>query len=210
MLFRSYMSTVDGPRFDSGSFPIDLQQTRCQSQKINSTSLSQKNFEVSPSTYALTLGFDDLRGGTNTQVSSSKLKLFNPAVTETGKELALSRFYVQYDGKQVPSPDADPTFNSTTDRTTQRYLESQLYTGSYFNEGGSETIQEYHKRGSYYYFAFPRDAASRATRVVLNQEFTSLTDSDITNLRVLLFDHSRSVARITIDHGVIGVDVVDA
>jgi hypothetical protein len=205
-----YVNTVEGPRFDQGSFLLDLEQTRCQSQKINTKSLSQKQFEVSPSAYALTIGYDDLRAGTNTQVSASKMKLFNTALTASDQELNLSRFYVQYAGRQVPSPDADIDFDSTTDRTTQRYVESQLNSGSYYNSGGSETIQDYHNRGSYYYFAFPKDAGDRSTRVVLNQEFTDLVEADLANLRVLLFDHTRSVARISIDSGFVTVDLVEA
>jgi len=205
-----YVNTVEGPRFDNGSFLLDLEQTRCQSQKIDATNLSQKQFDVAQSTYALTIAYDDIRSGTDTRISSTKMKLFKKVLTDTtptSQELKLTRFYYQYAGRQSPQPDSDPKFDSTIDRTTQRYLETQLYSGQYFNSGGTETIEKYHDRGSYYHFMTPKDAGDRSTRVVLNQEFTGLTNDDKEFLRVLLFDSSRSVARITISDGVVEVNV---
>ena len=50
----------------------------------------------------------------------------------------------------LPAPDADPNFTPTLDYTTQRYVESQMYAGAYYDTGGCESIQQYHNRGSYY------------------------------------------------------------
>ena len=202
-----YANVVEGPRFDSGTFLLDLEQTRCQSQKIDAPDLSQKQFEVSPSAYALTVAYDDIRSGTNTMVPSSKFKAFNAGLTAGDEELKLTRWYIQYAGRSTPSPDASPEFKDGTDNTTQRYIDSQLQTGSYYNVGGSETIQDFHDRGSYYYNAFPKDAGDRSTRVVVNQQFEGTVNW--ANLRVLLFDHTRSVARISIDQGFAQIDVVD-
>ena len=118
----------------------------------------------------------------------------------------IERFLIQYAGQSLPTPDADPNFTTTADYTTQRYVESQMYNGAYYDSGGAETLQEYHNRGSYYYFSWPRDGTDRSTRVRVNQQFNNA--ADVANLRVLLFDHSKAVARIRIQSGqVIDVSV---
>jgi hypothetical protein len=202
-----YCNTVEGPRADDITYLLDLEQTRCQSESIDTTNFQQKNFDVSPSSYALTVAYQDLRAGTNTQVSSSKFKSYNAGLTAS-EELKLNRFFVNYAGQNLPAPDADPNFEIGIDHTTQRYVESQIYSGAFFDTGGGEDIDEYHDRGSYYYFSWPRDGTDRSTRVNVHQQFNA---ADVTNMRVLLFDHAKQVARIRVQDGrVVDVQVEDA
>ena len=209
--FYFYCATVEGPRADDITYLLDLEQTRCQSEKIDNTSFAQKNFDVSPSTYALTVAYQDLRAGENTALSVSKFKSYpsaNPPVTKD-EELKLNRMFINYAGQNLPAPDADPKFEAGTDYTTQRYAESQIYSGAYFDTGGAETIEDYHDRGAYYYFSWPRDGTDRSTRVNVHQGFE--TTADITNMRCLLFDHSKQVARIRVQDGrVVDVQIEDA
>jgi hypothetical protein len=203
-----YVATVEGPRADDITYLLDLEQTRCQSEKIDTASFQQKNFDVSPSTFALTVAYQDLRAGTDSRVSSTKFKSYDNAFASlTGEELKLSRFFINYAGQNLPSVDADPSFVAGTDYTVQRYLESQIYSGAYFDTGGAETIEEYHDRGSYYYFAWPRDGTDRSTRVNVHSQ---MSGADVVNMRVLLFDHSKQVARIKVQDGrVVDVQLED-
>lgn len=208
-----YCATVEGPRADDITYLLDLEQTRCQSEKIDNASFAQKNFDVSPSTYALTCCYQDLRAGENTAISASKFKSYDnggggliPA--GTSEELKLNRFFLNYAGQNLPAPDADPSFVAGKDYTIQRYSETQIYSGAYFDTGGAETIEEWHERGAYYYFSIPRDGTDRSTRVNLHQQFDG---ADVTNMRVLLFDHSKQVARVRVQDGrVVDVQVEDA
>jgi len=203
-----YCNSVEGPRADDITYLLDLEQTNCQSDKIDSASFAQKNFDVSPSTYALSVAYQDLRAGNNTAVSSSKFRSYNAALTAP-QELALERFFINYAGQNMPAPDADPHFNTNDDRTTQRYMETMLYNGAMFDTGGAETIEEFHERGSYYYFAIPRDGTDRSTRVAIHSGFRNLTDT--ANMRVLLFAHSKQVARVRVADGrVVDVQLEDA
>ena len=203
-----YVNTVDGPRADDITYLLDLEQTRCQSEKIDTVSFQQKNWDVSPSTYALTVAYQDLRAGTNTQASASKFKSYNAGLNAS-EEQKLERFFINYAGQNVPAPDADPSFTTTADYTTQRYVESQMYSGAYYDAGGGESLDEYHNRGSYYYFSIPRDGTDRSTRVNVHQQFNA--GADITNMRVLLFDHSKQVARVRVQDGrVVDVQLEDA
>ena len=201
-------NTVEGPRADNITYLLDLEQTRCQSQQIdNGGSFQGKYFDVSPSTHALTVAYQDGRAGTNSQISVSKFKSYNVAVNAE-QETKLNRFYINFAGQNLPTPDADPEFDATKDYTTQRYVESQLYSGAYYDAGGCESIKEYHNRGSYYYFSWPRDGTDRSTRVAVQQSFNA---GDTANMKVLLFDHSKQVARVRIQDGrVVDVQVEDA
>ena len=194
-----YVNTVDGPRSDDITYLLDLEQTRCQSDKIDNISFQQKNFDVSPSTYALSVAYQDLRVGSDSRCSVSKFKSYNTALA-TDSETKLNRFFLSYAGSNLPSPDADPEFTATKDYTVQRYVETQMYSGAYYNSGSPESIKEFHNRGSYYYFSWPRDGTDRSTRVAVHQQFAGTVD-DVANMRVLLFDHSKQVARVRIQDG---------
>ena len=208
--FYLYVATVDGPRVDDMTYLLDLERTRCQAEKIDSAAFQQKNYDVSPSTFALTAAYQDLRVGENTALSPSKFKSYDAnAIPTTAEELKLNRFFINYAGQNLPAPDADPQFTAGLDYTTQRYTESQIYSGAYFDTGGAEDIQEWHDRGAYYYFSWPRDGTDRSTRCTVNQQFTAGTD--VVNMRLLLFDHSKQVARIRIqDSRVIDVQIEES
>jgi hypothetical protein len=208
-----YVNTVEGDRCDDITYLLDLEQTRCQADKVDNTSFGQKSWDVSPSTYALTVAYQDTRAGTDTQASATKFKAYNIAL-DAEQETKLNRFYFSYAGMQLPSPDADPNYVASVggaagqDYTTQRYIESQIYNGAFYDSGGAESIQEYKARGSYYYFSVPRDGTDRSTRVNVHQQFNA---ADTTNMRVLLFDHSRQNASIRVQDGrVIDVQLEDA
>ena len=204
-----YCNVVDGKRADDITYLLDLDTTSCQSDNIKTTALQQRNFDVSPSTYALTVAYQDLRVGQDTRFSPSKFKSYNLA-GDANTELNLTRFYLNYAGQSLPAPDADPQFNVNIDKTTQRYADTMLYNGGIFDAGGCETIEEYHNRGSYYYFSIPRDGSDRSTQVSVHNQFSGTTD-DIANMRALLFAHSKQVARVSVSDGrVVSVSLEDA
>ena len=207
--FYLYCATVEGPRADDLTYLLDLEQTRCSAEKIDNTNFGQKNFDVSPSTFALTTCYQDLRAGENTAISASKFKSYEDvAQPSVSQELKLNRFFINYCGQNFPAPDASPEFKAGTDYTTQRYVETQIMSGAYFDTGGSETIEEYHDRGAYYYFSIPKDGTNRSTRVNVHQQFDG---ADVANMRLLLFDHSKQVGRVRIEDGrVVDVQLEDA
>lgn len=203
-----YVATVEGPRADDITYLLDLEQTRCQSEKVDNSSFQQKNYDVSPSSFALTAAYQDLRAGQDTRISASKLKSWDAAVANDSEELKLNRFFINYAGQNLPAPDADPSFVAGTDYTVQRYAETNIYSGAYFDTGGAQPLQEFHDMGQYLYFSWPRDGTDRSTRVNVHSQFNA---ADVTNMRVLLFDHSKQVARIKVQDGrVVDVQLEDA
>jgi hypothetical protein len=197
-----YIETVYGPRGDNLQFLLDLEQTRCQSDTIAGNSLVQKQFDVSPSTVALTVCYQDSRAGLDTRVSSTKFKSYNVAL-DTEVETKLDRFFCQYSGQNFPSIDSDEKLDIATqlDWTTQRYVESQLYSGAWFDTGSAESANDYKTRGMYIHFKTPRDSTDRSTRVSVNSQFSTAGPNDTTNLKVLVFDHSKQLCRVTVEEG---------
>jgi len=221
-----YLATVNGERADNTTYLLDLSETRCQVDNVDrGGNFQQKNFDVSPSTAALTVAFQDSRAGNLNNITSSRFKI-NPnpqqGLEGTGadQELKLNRMFVNYAGVNRPQPDAAPVYQvgNSIDYTIQRYVDSQLYTGSYFDNGGGEELKEWQERGAYYYFAWPRDGNDRSTRVNVHFGFDGAIEAPpavgaaaVAVGRVLLFDHSKKVARIQVQDGrVIMAEVQDA
>ena len=197
-----YTATLESTRVDDLTYMIDLDEVRCQTEDAKGSNFPQKNFDVSPSTYALTCAFQEASAGSDTLYSASKLKSRND------EDLNLTRLFLSYGGSSRPPIDADPEYlpGSAKDYTTQRYSDSLLQSGQYFQEGGSETIEEWQKRGPYYHFNWPRSGQDRSTRAQVNFQFSTLTSS-----RVLMFDWYRSIATIMVKNSrVVDVRITDA
>ena len=190
-----YVATVEGERADDMTYILDLEEVRCQTQKVDSAAFQQKHFTVSPSSYALTACFQDQRGN-DTRYSATKY-----IVAGAQAELKLNRFFINYAGQSKPNPDADPEYKAgnAKDYTVQRYAETQLASGAYFDTGGGETIEEWHARGPYYHFSWPRDGKDRSTLVNVHYGFEAGTD--MTEARLLLFDHHRKAVVVEIRDG---------
>lgn len=208
-----YLASVQGPVVTDLSYFLSLEETRCQTDNVdNNNSLQQKNFDVSPASFALTVAFQDVEAGTDTRISASKFKIrkidAEPVKYPSG-ELALRRMYVQYAGETKPSPDADPDYNSVAagkkDFLSSRYAETMLYSGAYFDCGGAEDKNDWIQRGPYYYFSWPKDGSSESTRVNVNYSFQDALGAG--RGRVLLFDHYKQMVMISVVNGQV-VDVV--
>ncbi len=216
MYFYAY--TVEQARFDKGQYYLDLQSVRCQQENMatGSTSLIQKNFDVSGKTNALTLAFQDQSVGTNTLFSRSKFKI-RPGLPAAGggsnalggQELLLTRFYLQYNNKSKPSPDFDGKYVcqdgnnlvAQSNNLTQRWTDSMLQAGGFMTEGGSESFKDWISRGPYYHFSWPKDATDNTTRVNLNYQFEQAFEPANSNHKVLMFNWYRNAIHVVHENG---------
>jgi hypothetical protein len=199
-----YCAMVAGPRVDTTSFMLDLDNIRCQQNKISSASFTQKTYDVSPSCRSLILAFQDGRAGSDTRISNTKFRMYAGSNIDikddsTDVGLSLNRLYYQYAGTNYPSQsDSDPEYKNGVDRTVRMYIDSQLQTGSYFDVGGTERLSEFHTLGSYFYQRIYRDATDKSTRVNVYSQFAGTITDDA---RSLLFDISSTVTRIELKNG---------
>ena len=194
-----YANQVLGPQIeDNMTYLLELEDIACQAESNLTSSLQQKNFNVSPSTRALTLAFQNSTAGTVTNYSGSKF-------TDDGKERRLTRMYFQYANRQFPSPDADPSDEDGTPSTvgtnyvTQLYVDSLLGNGAFHSQGEREDLQKWKERGVFYHYPIAKAPTDRSTRVQVNAQFA--TGTDVSSMRALLFSHYRSVAAVNIADG---------
>lgn len=204
-----HVGTVEGPRLDNGSYALSLDHIECQQSKVQTDSLSQQYFTVSPSTRALVVAYQDDRI-TENFVNPSRFQVAPdttsfPNLVSGNLSLGLSRLYVQYSGITKPSIDADPQYKSLeVDRTVERYYESLDECGMLTNPAGSESLSDWQTRGPYHYFTWTRDSNDASTRVQVNSEFVSRNspaEPNFTHMNLLLFSIFTTSAKITVRNG---------
>ncbi|MFW9928960.1 MAG: hypothetical protein ACFFD1_06190 [Candidatus Thorarchaeota archaeon] len=199
-----YIATCDGPNMNDPmnreiDYLIDMDEIQCQVQDVDTgTSNQYKRFNVRPSAQSLAVAFQDRSVGADSTLRPvSNFHIQSNATFSNGEE-GLSEFYILYNGEQKPSPQADPSFTSPNDYLRQRYMETVLYSGNYFNPGGVENYSDWLKRGLYMYFAWPKDGNSRSDQVSVNYKFSV---SNGTNANVLLFDWAKKLGYVSIRNG---------
>lgn len=190
-----FVATLEGKRVDEAKYLISLNQTNCVDTGIVGTArnLQKSYFNVSPTTKALTVAFQS--GSTNTSDGSASRFTCGDAQ----REKTLTRLFVQYGGKTYPKYEVDSKYDDDVDYTTQRYADTQINSGAFFSEGGAETIEEWHLRGSYHHFLTPKEVGNRATRVTVNSQF----DESMVNNKTLVFDHSTVAVQVVITDGIV-------
>ena len=192
-----YVATMKGPRIEDKTYFLDLDETHVSTEDVTGNpSSQQKTFSVSENTYALSVAFASAAAGSDTRFSPSKF------ICGADFEKSINRLQVEYANQTKPNPIADPAFfvgASNNDFLEQRYGDTYLYNGMYFDEAGAESKDQWLNRGPYYYLPFPKDATSKDTRVIVRYGFEDALPAD--GARVLLFAHSKKMATIKIVNG---------
>lgn len=201
-----YVATVDGLIVNDVTYYMNLNNIRCQSQEIDpgANNLQQKSFDIGGSTHSLSIAFQDSNASSdNTLFSASKFKI-RAGGTFSDIALSLQRVYVQYALQTKPSPDAAIDFSGTINYLQQRYADTVLYSGQYFNDSGPESFQDYLDRGIYLHWVWAKNPDDKSTRVQVNFQ---LSENPGNNGRVLLFSHEKRMAIVSVRKGRV-VDVI--
>ncbi len=198
MLF--YAARCDGPVVEQDEFYLELDECRAQATTITNASRSQYSLDISPSTHALTVCFQDQAAENSTLYSQSKFRIRN------NEELNLTNFYVRYAGIQKPQPDFRPEYkergdvgdeaNSNIDRITEQYARSIMYNGAYYDSSG-ERITDWKRRGFFMHWPWPKTGTDRETRVYVSTQFSSLSSTP----RLFLFNHFNKVCILRYQNG---------
>lgn len=191
-----YGSTVQGERFDNGSYFLDLPKVRCQSEKVTNQEMSNYGFDVRSDTHAFSVAIQDQRMS-DTRISNTKFRSYNANVDiDDSQENNLERFYIKYANYTLPQPDLNNDIDDEKDYGMQQYNDTAMYSGAFFDVGGFEDINTFRERGTIYHYPFPKEKSNRSTRCEVNAAFKNATDID--NMRLLLFDHSCDIVRVTV------------
>ena len=191
-----YGSTVQGERFDNGSYFLDLPNVRCQSEKVTNQEMSNYGFDVRSDTHAFSVAIQDQRMS-DTRISNTKFRSYNADVDiDDSQENNLERFYIKYANFTLPQPDLNNDIDDEKDYGMQQYNDTAMYSGGYYDGGGFEDINTFRERGTILHYPFPKEKSNRSTRCEVNAAFKNATDID--NMRLLLFDHSSDIVRVTV------------
>lgn len=207
---KLYICQLQGPIVGDSEYAyyINMNECRAHTQQLIGADLTQTSIDVMPSSYALALAFQDRRAddAIATNISISKLRLYQ------GKEQALSRYSLRFAGLSVPQPEADIERGLKVDYLMNSYISNQMFTNAFFKPGGGESYADWIERGLYFYHPFIRTANNKEGRVYIQTEFNKLgdnedpsefglTNTDINNTNIVLFEFYRSFALIKMKNG---------
>jgi len=186
-----YIRTYRGDSYDAGNFLLDLTSINVQSELVPSNNLTQKNFDVSPSTTHLIVAYQQSSAGSDTKYSASKF-IMDPRNIDVNMDV--TRFFLNFAGKNYPQPDLDATFVDGKDYYTWAYMQSVVGGGMYPDVGGTETYEQWKQKGPLFIYAVNRDGRSQATRVQVNQSFVNA----LVGRNLLLINVFKQVCKVSI------------
>jgi hypothetical protein len=200
-----YLAELEGPPIEDSSFYLELNDCSIQTEQVGSSvDFSQRNFDVAPSTKAITVFYQDTRANSGTRVSDGLLRSYpntlgTSLVSDLTEEQKLKRFYLQYAGQKYPPVDYDAELTGSKNHLTQLYIETLGATGGIFDNGGAESLKDWLERGLYLHFLTPKHGSDRSTRCSVHQSFQ--TGAQLTNMRVCVASWSTMVYHVDIKNG---------
>lgn len=161
--------------------PNQIQQINyCEMLATNKPWLSNLQFTVPMSTYAISIFVTDSSSGQNPLLPPSMFKL------ASGVDLKLQQIQVTYAGITKTSTPWQSNYARGVvggnnglvgiDQLQQRYKDTYEESGLWKHDG-VESFYDYLQRGPIYHYAFPRAADNRATEVQVNTQFGSTPTS---------------------------------
>jgi len=207
---KLYICQVQGPVVgnEEYSYYINMNELRAHTRQLQSKSLVQTSLDVTPSSYALALAFQDNRANNREDTDISVTKFHVTGENSDREELSLERYSIRFAGLSVPQPDAEIKNGDLQEFLCNQYIRNQIYTNQYFRNSGGESIQEWKERGIYFYHPFIRSAGNREVRAYVMTQFNEsdeskiqLSDDGLDNLQLFLFEFYRAFALIKMRNG---------
>jgi len=207
---KLYICQVQGPVVgnDEYSYYINMNECRAHTRKLLSKSLVQTSLDVTPSSYALALAFQDNRAINREDSDISVTKFHVAGDNSDREELALSRYSIRFSGLSVPQPDAELKEGELQEFLCNQYIRNQMYTNQYFKQSGGESMQDWKERGIYFYHPFVRSAGNREVRAYVQTQFNDsddtqdqLSETGLNNMQLFLFEFYRAFALVKMRNG---------
>lgn len=187
----------------SGVETLHLMEMAVNTANVD-TSGGEINEEVSvpSSTRAITLFVQDQQAGKTTNIPPSK---YHIAGTDGNKNAnKIQSYQVEYAGMTKPTVRYTSSYDSNVLTLQQRYINSALESGQYFNPSGFETLNEYLERGPFFHESFIKSADNLATRAHIVAQYESPFNRAA---RLFVVAHHSKTIQITRQNGMV-VNVV--
>lgn len=173
------------------SYVLDLSEWTLTDRNITAGEGERReSFDVAPTTDAIAVAFQRRNFGRVANTVCKSRFTFAPERTSAldrvlhfrnrhilRPDLGLKRLIINYAGQFKPYCDnlqeyknnelivnGQAAVGSATNFLTERYLLNTLQNGTYFDSGGSETFEQWLKRGPYYMYLWPKDGSDHDTR----------------------------------------------
>jgi hypothetical protein len=138
-------------------------------------------FSVSASTVGIAIFIQDSLAGSSPTIPPSMFKVLNNV------DLTLTTVQVSYANQTKPATNWQSAYHVATGQSAappvftsngilelqQRYHDTYEESGLDVQFGGCESLEDWLRRGPYYYFSFERDVNNKSTEVQINMAFSS-------------------------------------
>ena len=155
-----------------------------------------EEFSVPSSTRAMTLFLQDQQAGKSTSVPPSKYHI----IGRNNEAISIQDYQIEYAGLTKPTVRYKSQYDANTLGIQQRYLNSALESGQYFNPAGFESLQEYMERGPFLHESFIKSADNLATRAHVVASYSANNTNDA---RIFLVAHHSRTVQITRQNGLV-------
>jgi len=202
---RFYACMVRTNLASSGPDELLLTEMSVHSKPITKGQVDNIDMEVSvpSSTMALTLFLQDQQAGKIPHVPPSKFHLAG----NNEDALSLDDYQIEYAGMIKPTVRYKSEYDVNKNKLQQRYINSALESGQYFNPSGFESYLEYTERGPFLHETFIKSADNLATRVHVSASYkinpTGAEAANVRDSRLFVIAHHTRTVKIVRQNGLI-------
>jgi len=164
-----FMATISSNIPASGVDSLYLTELQVQSKQLSpGASESLLDFTVPPSTKAISVFVQGNQAGSIITLPPSCFR------ADDFSDQDLRALQVTYANTSKPSTKFSSSYSSQLNYMKQRYVDTQLNSGMFFNDGSGESYSDWQRRGGLYHFSFVRDSNDRSTNVQLALQFGNI------------------------------------
>lgn len=168
-------------KHEDGKYTCEYEDLRCQVTNITTTSNVAHHFIVDRESHSFTMALQDENSENDTRYPATKFKIRND------EEFELQRYWLEWNGRQLPNPYPVLSKTADTDFLTQRYYESTYYSGAN-NNYDVESLDDWENAGMYFTHRFGK-GSNQTEKVNVSTLFNSGAFEDDHRPNLLLFDH---------------------
>ena len=201
-------------RVDIGNEPqiLHLKEMDVKNANISvtagTTSINEE-FTVPSSTTDITIFMQDILAGQNSSCPPSRFHSIYSGGDNSATALDLRNYQIEYAGLTKPVIRYESKYDSSlnTNQLQQRFIQSMIEYGSFFEPSGTETFEEYMERGPIFHESFLKSADNLSTRCHIIANYGT---GFVTAARLFVVAHYDTTVKLTRQGGLLTNVLVQA